>query len=1021
MTRSSVATAGSSSSCSVVVLVVGLLSLGAGTSNASAAESTQASAPPDNSTLDNVVVTATRRETKLLETAGAISAISGDELKAQAITSAARIDSLVPNLRVQDQSSQGMGAIQLVLRGIGNSSFIEIGDPNVGFYVDSVYMSRPQTALNLLFDAQRMEVARGPQGTLFGRNSTVGSINVINNRPNTRAFSGDVGVAYGNYNDRVLDGVLNIPVISDKLAIRLAGFGEKRDTYFTLRADDLVNSQLTSRYNHTLADSPYNKRYGTGLGKDGAGAVDEYAGRASILATPVDNLSFYGSYEVFRNKSPIAPQSVVGHEYTAYLSNPNVTDQKIDTFRGEVKYDVQNLVSAKVTYGRETYFHRIHLDLDSGTSHYAPFLPQNGGKPIVDQFGNAEIVQFEQTFVDTPWRTRSHSIEATLTSLHGGPVQWLVGGFSFKENTARDLWIDLPLTSDGIIDFNQPDREAKSNAVFGRVDWNVDDRLHLAAGARHTNDKRSDTNVNRFDSFPGNGDFAAWGSPVQVANAGVSDLGYLCGGNPALGPCSGVTPVPPGTVLNVNGGGLRIPSFFSGFAAALGSPIAQIQQIIAANAVPNATVITTPVTTAAQIAQYSQLLSNNVQVALVGPAANFPRVFSTSRESSYNDWNISGDYKLADGQFLYGTISTGHKAGSQEIFYHPRLGTFINSIVKPEDLISYEVGWKQKLNWLDGGTVSVDAFLMDYKNKQQSVFVNGGDLFCPGTFGDFNGDGYLENFVQYLGGIGIFATSAQLVNSGGATLDPTHIGVDGKPEWKLTPAAVAQVAAACSSGSTPGSLTVTTPGMPQFLELMQINLRKATIAGLEAEYSLRLSNATRVSGFATVNLVNKINDVGANQLPFTLIDALSCGDRVGGCPSIATVKGNKLPFASDVTLKLHLEHDFRINGLGGKVTTGIEGTYGSSYWLSIWNLDCYQSVHLNREVCDKGDRQGGYATLDLSARYTPDGGKYFVEAYGRNVTNTIYATNVMRAAGDQVAPMNFNTPAFFGVRVQANF
>lgn len=984
---------------------------------ADAAHKTQA-ATDRVTEVEEVIVTTTRRETVLLETPGAVSAIGGDSLVTQGITNATKIDGLVPNLKIQDQQNQGMGAVQISMRGIGNSSFIEIGDPNVGLHVDGVYMSRPQAALNLLFDAQRMEIARGPQGTLYGRNSTVGSINVVNNRPDLKTFSGNVGAELGSYNNRIANGVINIPIINGKFAIRATGFVQKRDTYFDLFTDDVVEKQLNTRYQvngrpASLNDSPYRKKFGDGLGSNGAGAIDQSAYRVSALLQPTNDLSGYLSYEKFQNNSPAAPQTVRGHEYTAYLSNPNFTDQSIDTIRGEVKYQVANLAEAKLIFGDQKYHHQMLVDLDAGTSRYSPELlgtPQPGDR-----------ITFEQTFYDRAWNTHSQSQELTLTSTHGGPLHWMVGLFNFKENTFRDFWIDLPLNGDGIINFNQPSRLAESKAIFGHVDWDISDNLHLSGGLRHTQDKRKDTGVNRFSSFPGNGDFAAWGEPILAQNAGVSDLAYLCSANLPVGPCNGVTPAAAGAVHNVNGGPTRIPGLGDGFAAATGSPIGDIQAGIAAATAPGATVFNQAITTDAQLRQISALLSQNKQVALIGPAGNFPRVFFTEQQFSYNDWNLTLDWKPKEGTFLYGTVATGHKAGSQEIFHHPRLGGFINSTLKPEELVSYEVGVKQKLSMFSGGYISADAFYMNYKNKQQSVFVNGGDLFCASTFGDFNGDGYLENFVQFLGGVPIFATSAALVNNG-AILRPDKIGVDGKPEWQLNPAQVAQAIKDCSKGSTParGPLA-STPGMPQFVELMQVNFANANIAGIEVEYGLRFTPKTRVNGYLTWNLLNKISGANPDALPFDLNDSLACGDRVGGCPNIKSTDGNELPFAPTVTFKVGLEHDFDLPN-SGYITAGGDVTYNSSYWLSIWNTDCYQSIRLQRQVCNNGDKQKPYATLDLRARYTPPGGRYYVEAYGRNVTNTIYASGNMRPSTDEsVTPFSFNPPAMYGVRVGASF
>src|SRR5262249_42292450 len=106
-----------------------------------------------NNVVDEGIVTATRREKNLMEKHRAVSVLGGADSEERGIVSIAKLDTLVPNMKVVDQQNQGMGAVQISLRGIVNSSFIEIGDPNVGFHVDGVYMGRPQAALNLLFDA----------------------------------------------------------------------------------------------------------------------------------------------------------------------------------------------------------------------------------------------------------------------------------------------------------------------------------------------------------------------------------------------------------------------------------------------------------------------------------------------------------------------------------------------------------------------------------------------------------------------------------------------------------------------------------------------------------------------------------------------------------------------------------------------------------------------------------------------------------------------------------------------------
>lgn len=973
-----------------------------------AAWAQQPATDDDSKALEEIIVTATRRETNLMETAGAISVLSGNELQQRGVVNVTTLDTLVPNMKVLDQQNQGMGAVQISMRGIVNSSFIEIGDPNVGFHVDGVYMSRPQAALNLLFDAQRLEVSRGPQGTLYGRNSTVGSINVVNNRPSADEFASSGSLEYGRYDNKVVSGVINVPVIKDVLALRASGFWQERDTYYTLLDDNI----LSLPGGLTLVDSPYRERYGNGTGKDGAGAIDQNAYRVSALLTPLEDLSLYASFEKFDNQSPIAPSTVRGSEYTAYLSNPHVTDQGIETLRAELKYEIANAVEVKATYGDQTYQHQMMVDLDAGTSRYSP----ERTNPLA-----GDALTFEQTFFDRNWTTDSTSYELVVSSTYDSSVQWLVGYFDFKEDTARNFWIDLPTNGSGIINFNQPSREAKSEAMFGRLDWNISDNLHAAVGLRRTEDRRTDTGVNRFSSFPGDGSVNAYGSPVFVEQAGVSDLQFLCSQNPKVGPCAGLgsLTIP---VNDINGTPLRVPGLNDGFGAAVGSPIGRVDAGIAAATAPGATIFSSPITTDAQLRDISRILSAGDEVALIGGAGSFPRVFFTEQQFEYTDWSVTLDWKPRDGTFLYGTVSTGHKAGSQEIFYHPRLHQFINSIIEPEELLSYEVGWKEEFETVgEGLSVSTALFYMDYKNKQQSVFVDGGDLFCAETFGDFNGDGFLENFVAGLGSVPIFARSAALVNSGNATLRPDVIGVDGQPSWELSPAQIQEAVANCSRGSTGTNEPLADqPGMPNFLELMQVNFGDAAVAGIELEYSWKITTADRLSGFATLNLINEINDPRADALPFNLNDSLACSDRVGGCPNVMSTDGNELPFAPDFTFRAVYEHDFMIGQ--STITAGVDMTYNSSYWLSIWNTGCYDSVRLGREVCNNSDKQDGYELVDLRLRYTSPSRKFWVEGFTTNVTGTKYATGSIRPSNeDSVTPYAFNMPRMYGLRTGFNF
>lgn len=972
---------------------------------------------PQTTDDDEVIVTATRSETNISTTPIALSAIGGEELESKGIVDATHFDNLVPNLKINDQSGQGAGAINITIRGIGNSSFIEIGDPNVALHVDGVYTARPQAGFNLLFDAQRMEVARGPQGTLYGRNATVGAINIINNRPDTSDASASVAVGYGRFDEKTVGGVVNIPVIKDLLAVRATALYRRRDSQYTLLNDDIAQSIFQNRFSFNLDNSPYRQRYGRGLSReDGAGSIKQFSYRISALLTPVEDLTIYGSYEHFDNESPFSPVTTTDAPYTAWLSTPHYLDQKIESIRGEIKYVVADAVELKAVAGQQRYFHENLYDLDGGQIRFAPeYLCSIGSSACVNPQADA-IDDFEQSFYDRAWKTKSRSFEVTAASRYDSALQWLIGYYNFEEDTSRNFWVDLPFTADGLINFNQPNREATSEAVFGRLEWEVTDKIKLSGGLRRTRDTRSDTNVNRFDRFPGNGDFGGYGVPFLIDQAGLSDLEYLCSRGPAVGPCQGVNSRHNGAAINIpNNPGAPIPGLNQGFNAAPGSGIEAIQRGILAATAPGATLFS-GTSNQAQLDQIAGLLSRGQQIGLYGNAASFPRVFSPSRASSYYDWQLTADFKPADGTYLYATVATGHKAGSQEIFYQPRLGQFINSILQPEKVTSYEIGLKQKFD--NGLNVQLTGFYMDYKNKQQSVFVNGGDVFCDATFGDFNGDGKLESFVGGLGNVGIFSASAAFAN------DRTLTNVEADGQFSYTAAGIQAAINRCSAGSTAaGGPLANNPGVPDFVELMAINFGDAKIAGLEFEYQWKLTDRTRLSGFATWNVENQLSRANADALPFTLVDSLNCADRTAatGCEAVAAVDGNKLAFAPEFTFRAELQHDFAL-GKAATLTPRVGVTYSSSYYLNIFNVGCYDSIRLGKQVCSEGDKVPDYAIVDANLRFEGEGGRFWAEIYGNNIFGTTYKTNIVRpTTADNKSVYSFNERATYGIRVGGRF
>src|SRR5262245_23478130 len=168
-------------------------------------------------TLEEVIVTAEKREADLQRTAIAITALGGDALEQAAISQPENLSKLVPGLAI----GQGGPSNQIYLRGVGSYGTNAFADPAVAFNVDGIYYPHIGALGGNFFDLARVEVLKGPQGTLYGRNATGGAINLVPNRP-TNDFGARVGLEAGNYSLKRFNGFVNIPA-GDKIAFRLAG------------------------------------------------------------------------------------------------------------------------------------------------------------------------------------------------------------------------------------------------------------------------------------------------------------------------------------------------------------------------------------------------------------------------------------------------------------------------------------------------------------------------------------------------------------------------------------------------------------------------------------------------------------------------------------------------------------------------------------------------------------------------------------------------------------------------------
>ena len=194
----------------------------AGATQAQQAQSTQ----PDESQLADIVVTAERRSSTLQNVPIAVTVLSADALESNGVTTVDQLSLLTPGLKIDSNAGRGY----VFLRGIGTDAVSIGADPSVGIYVDGVYQPRGNAALAGLWDTNQVEVLKGPQGTLYGRNTTGGAILITTVQPVLGETSGYGSVGYGNFNSRNVNGAVNLPLGSQS-ALRLSGVYQQDDGY----------------------------------------------------------------------------------------------------------------------------------------------------------------------------------------------------------------------------------------------------------------------------------------------------------------------------------------------------------------------------------------------------------------------------------------------------------------------------------------------------------------------------------------------------------------------------------------------------------------------------------------------------------------------------------------------------------------------------------------------------------------------------------------------------------------------
>ncbi len=457
----------------------------------------------DSNAIPEVVVTATKRNTSLQKTPVAVTAISAKDLDNAHVQNVLDIVSLVPGFSATQEGDHGV--ITMTMRGIGNDQAkTEYADPEVATFVDGVYSPRAEGATTLMYDLDGVEVLRGPQGTLWGRNSTVGVVNYQTAKPVIGDNSGNVEANYGTYNTLGAKGAINIP-LNDESALRIAFDHQQHDGYVNFQQAPAI--PLASQQAAVAALNAANLAAGkpqvpfvainpndfvtAGPKYD---AQDQTALRVGYLYQPSAAIKWVSSIEKFIDHGTpnisLMEDPRAGQPLWSVLAQqaPSV-DRSSLTVRSRVDWAVNEHMSLNDTFGY-------------GNFHGASTFDQNAGAVLPTSYTTGGGLQFDNT-------DNSHYVnfsnELQLQSTGKNELDWLVGLYYARENNSIRFDIDQQNgTTQGTIGwqgvFIQPQEISTSKAVFTQETWNVNDATHLTGGLRFTRDDKANNGGNDFAS-----------------------------------------------------------------------------------------------------------------------------------------------------------------------------------------------------------------------------------------------------------------------------------------------------------------------------------------------------------------------------------------------------------------------------------------------------------------------------------------------------------------------------------------
>lgn len=428
--------------------------------------------------IDEIIVTAEKRAENIQDVSAAVTALDSDAIAAAGIQDITRLENVVPGLRI---GSSG-GEVRPAMRGARTNEVgvagTGIAEQVVGIFLDGVYVPTTTAGMGTYLDVERIEVLRGPQGTLYGRNTFAGTINVITNKPVIGEQTNSMKITLGDYARSDAQAVINIP-LSDSSALRVAASSEKRDGYVeninvSGTSDDLKEKDqmfVRATYLKEAGDNEFLIRYEYSNKDSNSDAIWGYQQLAGYQAGTAIQGHIYGAY------TPTAP-------YTG--ESPYRVD------RNGVSFDEQetNSLTLQGKFAADTMDTKVTLNYSklSGAQFYDnDYTP--AGADVYGGFGRQDDHE-------------TISAEVQFTSNGEGPLSWVGGLYYFDQETDWEWLWRSDTDGDGNPDVisvpgwgnpNEDMHTVKSTAIYGQATYELNDMTRLIGGMRFNDDEKTFT------------------------------------------------------------------------------------------------------------------------------------------------------------------------------------------------------------------------------------------------------------------------------------------------------------------------------------------------------------------------------------------------------------------------------------------------------------------------------------------------------------------------------------------------